>query len=66
MGQVAEWLWRVTQDLILSVYKTGVFSWALPAGVRIPSCSFFFSFLDVLVADLVGFSKRYARLFHPQ
>ena len=31
-----QWLWRVTQAISFFVQQS-VFSWALPAGVRIPS-----------------------------
>jgi hypothetical protein len=37
-GQMAEWLWRVTQAISFSALQSA-FSWALPAWVRLPLCS---------------------------
>jgi hypothetical protein len=39
---MAEWLWRVTQAISFFVQR-GAFSWALPAGVRIPLYSLIFA-----------------------
>ncbi|EMC99344.1 hypothetical protein BAUCODRAFT_399912 [Baudoinia panamericana UAMH 10762] len=39
LGKMAEWLWRVTQGFCLIQSNWRAFSWALPAGVRIPLLS---------------------------
>ena len=47
-----QWLWRVTQAICFFVQRS-VFSWALPAGVRIPSNAIFFcSFITSVVSLL--------------
>ena len=47
-----QWLWRVTQAICFFVQRS-VFSWALPAGVRIPSnATFFCSFITSVVSLL--------------
>jgi hypothetical protein len=58
-----QWLWRVTQAISFFVQQS-VFSWALPAGVRIPSnATFFLSFGAVacmhVIQPLMLFSDRY-------
>ena len=46
---MAEWLWRVTQDLILSVGNNWCILIGKPAGVRIPFCSIYpFALLSCL------------------
>ena len=54
-----QWLWRVTQAICFFVQRS-VFSWALPAGVRIPSNAIFFClFLTSIVSLLLIYTHSF-------
>lgn len=65
---VAEWLWRVTQAISFCVQRSA-FSWALPAGVRIPLYSSYFCSFETILVCLNRYpwgsskNKHLARIF---